>query len=155
MKIPYKYKSSYFLIGSLIALFITLFYINELANLLMHFTSHKFEGEPVLLSFDDYVKNLNIIMHGGLCVFSLLFLSSTHNYLLYLANAKNKRINFSKCAIIALKAFTVFVCITIILKNLKGEIISVLSYFTIYIFIAGLCVLFFCVMVDFFTKTKN
>lgn len=156
MIITHKYKSLFCLFCSLIAVFITYLYFNELVGFLMKFTSHKFEGESVLLSFDDYARNSNIIMHGGLGIFYLLFLSSIQYFLMHLANAKNKPINLSRWTITILKAFSILVCIYIVFKNLRGEIVSFLSYRTILLFIiGGLCIVFLCAMLDFLKRTNN
>lgn len=155
MIITYKHKSLFCLFCSFVAVFITYLYFNELLSFLMKFTSHRFEGESVLLSFDDYARNSNILMHGGLVIFFLLFLTSIQFFLMHLAKAKNKPINFSRWTIRILKAFAILSCIYIVFKNLRGEITSLFSYTTILLFIGSLCVIVLCAMLDFLKRTNN
>lgn len=155
MIITYKYKSLFCLFCFLMAVFITYLYFNELLRFLMKFTSHRFEGESVLLSFDDYARNSNILMHGSLGIFCLLFLTSIQYFLMHLAKAKNKPINFSRWTIRILKAFAILACIYIVFKNLRGELISFFSYTAILLFIGSLCIIVLCAMLDFFKITNN
>ena len=151
----HKYRGLYCLFFSLIAVFMTYLYFNELLKLLMKFTSHRFDGESVLLSFDDYARNSNILMHCNLGIFCLLLLTSMQYFLMHLANTKNKPINFSRWAIRIFKAFVILSSIYVVFQNLRGEIISFLSYTTILLFIGSLCVIVFCAMLDFLKRTNN
>jgi hypothetical protein len=150
-----KYKSLFWLLCSLIAVFITYFYFNELLRFLMKFTSHRFESEPVLLSFNDYARNSNILMHGGFGIFCLFFLTSIQYFLMHLANVKNKPINFSRWTIRILKTFSILICIYVVFKNLRGEIISFLTYTTILLFLGSLCVIVLCAMLDLIKRANS
>jgi hypothetical protein len=121
----------------------------------MKFTSYRFESDPVLLSFDDYARNSNILMHCGLGIFCLFFLTSIQYFLMHFANVKNKPINFSRWTIRILKAFAILVCTYFVYKNLRGEIISFLSYTTILFFFASLCVIVLSATLDFVKRSST
>jgi hypothetical protein len=155
MKVPNKHKGIYCLIGAIAVLSLGLFFFNELVDYLMRLTSHRFGMEPMVLSLDDYAKNANIILHGGLCILSILFLCAIQYGLLHYAVSSNKKMQLSRLAIQPSIVSMVLICSYYIFQNLRGNIISFLSYENIFALMAGLGLIIIAVIADFTRRAKH
>ncbi len=149
MRVPNRHKGIYCLIGAIAVLSIGLFFFGELVDHLMHLTSHRIENEPIILSLDDYAKNANIILHGGLCIITILLICAIRYGLLHFEIVKNKKMPLGRLAIQASIVSNVLICGYYIFQNLRGNTVSFLSYANLLFLIAGLGLILIAVIADY------